>query len=106
MLLCPTNRAQSSNPEVSWWDGRGVWIVYLLFFATLHVFLVSLPIVSVPMAWTITNIFHNLAHLYFLHWVCEGSDDKCDRFTQWEQINDGQQFTASRKFLTAVPIIV
>lgn len=105
-MLCPTTRAQSANPEVSWWDGRGVFLFYLLFFATLHILLVSLPILSVPMAWTITNLLHNLAHLYFLHWICEGSDDKSRRLTQWEQINDGVQLTASRKFLTAVPIIV
>ena len=103
---CPTSRANYSNTEVSWWDGRGVWISYLLLFAVLHIILVSLPIISVPVAWTITNILHNLVHLYFLHWVCDGSDDKSIRMTQWEQINDGHQLTASRKFLTAVPIVV
>ena len=28
------------------------------------------------------------------------------RLTNWEQIDDGEQFTATRKFLTSVPVVL
>lgn len=65
-MQCPTERAANCNPDVSYWDSRGVWTVYLLFFVIFHVMLVSLPILSVPMAWTLTNIVHNLVRMEFI----------------------------------------
>jgi hypothetical protein len=48
---------------------------------------------------------------YLLHIVkgapWETSDQgKARSFTYWEQIDDGVQFTATRKFLTTVPIVL
>lgn len=33
-------------------------------------------------------------------------NDAGRQLTHWEQIDDGEQFTATRKFLTAVPIVL
>lgn len=50
-------------------------------------------------------------HFVFLHilkgapWIPQDQGD-CRILTHWEQIDYGQQFTATRKFLTVVPIIL
>lgn len=35
-----------------------------------------------------------------------GDQDDARRLTNWEQIDDGEQYTATRKFLIAVPIVL
>lgn len=44
------------------------------------------------------------------HWVqgipFENNQGAYDGLTLWEQIDGGVQFTATRKFLTAVPIVL
>ncbi|XP_050092423.1 ORM1-like protein [Anopheles aquasalis] len=99
------------NPNTSWLDSRGLWLAYVLGILMFHIVLLAIPFVQIPYAWTITNVTHNLAHLYFLHsikgapWMSIDAGES-RRYTHWEQINCGEQFTATRKFLTAAPIVL
>ncbi|CAD7080337.1 unnamed protein product [Hermetia illucens] len=99
------------NPNTSWINSRGFWLAYVLGVFLTHLILLSVPFISIPMAWTITNLLHNAAHLYFLHsikgapWMST-ENDTCSRQTHWEQIDDGEQWTKTRRFLIAVPIIL
>uniref|UniRef100_A0A182VTB6 ORM1-like protein n=2 Tax=Myzomyia TaxID=59140 RepID=A0A182VTB6_9DIPT len=99
------------NPNSSWLDSRGLWLAYVLGITIFHIVLLAIPFVQIPYAWTITNISHNLAHLYFLHsikgapWMSIDAGEN-RKYTHWEQINCGEQFTTTRKFLTAAPIIL
>ncbi|KAH8329644.1 hypothetical protein KR074_005919 [Drosophila pseudoananassae] len=99
------------NPNSSWLSARGFWLAYLLGLLSVHLLLLSVPFVSIPFAWTATNLLHNAAHLYFLH-VIKGApwlsteNDPSRRLTHWEQIDDGIQMTTTRKFLTAAPIVL
>eukprot|EP01006_Ploeotia_vitrea_P046909 TRINITY_DN67072_c3_g10_i1.p1 TRINITY_DN67072_c3_g10~~TRINITY_DN67072_c3_g10_i1.p1 ORF type:complete len:112 (-),score=57.70 TRINITY_DN67072_c3_g10_i1:60-395(-) len=61
-------------------------------------------------AWTVIHVLCTAFHVYFLHWKLgspfwDNSGDY-DRLTFWEQIDNGVQYTANRKFLTVVPVIV
>lgn len=119
-----------ANPNTSWLDSRGFWLAYVLGMLFIHLVLLSIPFVNVYFAWTITNVLHNLvsgeinfyvklkfhkkihqAHLYFLHgikgapWLSTNTSSE-RRYTHWEQINYGQQFTETRKFLTIAPIVM
>ncbi|KAJ9588243.1 hypothetical protein L9F63_018407 [Diploptera punctata] len=100
-----------SNPNTTWLQSRGLWISYALGILTLHLILLSVPILSVALAWTLTNLIHNACHFVFLHilkgapWIPQDQGDS-RILTHWEQIDYGQQFTATRKFLTVVPIIL
>ncbi|PSN43745.1 ORM1-like protein 3 [Blattella germanica] len=100
-----------SNPNTTWLQSRGLWISYVLGVLTLHLILLSVPILSVALAWTLTNLIHNACHFVFLHilkgtpWIPQDQGD-CRILTHWEQIDYGQQFTATRKFLTVVPIVL
>ncbi|KAL1138039.1 hypothetical protein AAG570_009734 [Ranatra chinensis] len=77
----------------------------------LHLILLSVPIFSIPLAWTLTNLIHNTIQFIFLHilkgapWIPQDQGDS-RVLTHWEQIDYGRQFTKTRKFLTAAPIIL
>lgn len=49
-----------SNPNTNWLDSRGLWISYAMGMLVLHLILLSVPVFSVAVAWTLTNIIHNL----------------------------------------------
>ncbi|KAL5292576.1 ORMDL3 family protein [Megaselia abdita] len=100
-----------ANPNKTYLSAKGIWITYTLVVVSVHILLLAVPFLSISFAWSITNILHNLAQVYFLHtikghpWIStENSSDI--RQTHWEQIDGGEQFTATRKFLTAFPIVL
>jgi len=99
------------NPNVSWLGSRGMWLTYGVAVTLLHLFLLSVPFLSVPLAWTLTNLIHNTGNFILLH-VLKGAPWEIQdqglsrRLTHWEQIDYGVQFTDTRKFLTIVPIIL
>ncbi|XP_062364326.1 ORM1-like protein 3 isoform X3 [Cinclus cinclus] len=99
------------NPNTRVMNSRGIWLSYVLGIGLLHVVLLSIPFFSVPVVWTLTNIIHNLSMYIFLHTVkgtpFETPDQgKARLLTHWEQMDYGVQFTASRKFLTIMPIVL
>ncbi|XP_065339787.1 ORM1-like protein 3 [Cloeon dipterum] len=100
-----------SNPNASWLDNRGLWLSYGISFLVLHLSLLSIPFISTSTAWTLTNLIHSLFHLVFLH-ILKGSiwdtqdQGRSRELTQWEQIDSGVQFTSTRKFFTAAPVIM
>ncbi|XP_017721128.1 PREDICTED: ORM1-like protein 1 isoform X2 [Rhinopithecus bieti] len=99
------------NPNTRVMNSRGMWLTYALGVGLLHIVLLSIPFFSVPVAWTLTNIIHNLGMYVFLHAVkgtpFETPDQgKARLLTHWEQLDYGVQFTSSRKFFTISPIIL
>ncbi|CAG2107177.1 unnamed protein product, partial [Medioppia subpectinata] len=99
------------NPNARWLSSRGMWLSYGCGVLVLHLALLSFPFLSVAWVWTLTNCIHNLVMFVFLHllkgtpWE-SGDQGKVRKLTHWEQIDDGIQFTSTRKFLTVVPIIL
>ncbi|GIX89360.1 ORM1-like protein 3, partial [Caerostris darwini] len=97
------------NPNSLWLNSRGMWLSYLIGILLLHLVLLSFPFLSVALVWTLTNVAHNVTMFVILHIVkgtpWESADQGKVRYlTHWEQIDNGVQFTATRKFLTVVPI--
>ncbi|EDV27285.1 ORM1-like protein 3 [Trichoplax sp. H2] len=99
----------ASNPNVEWLNSRGIWITYVLFILLEHFFFLSIPVLTVPQAWTLTFTFHNVFTFFLFH-VMKGTpfdtfdQGKSRQLTHWEQIDSGEQFTRTRKFLIMVPI--
>ncbi|KAB0359094.1 hypothetical protein FD754_003250 [Muntiacus muntjak] len=83
------------NPNTRVMNSRGMWLTYALGVGLLHIVLLSIPFFSVPVAWTLTNVIHNL-----------GMYGKARLLTHWEQLDYGVQFTSSQKFFTISPIIL
>lgn len=50
----------NENPNVDWVESRGFYLFYLIFLAVFHLILLSLPFITTEMAWTLTNISHNM----------------------------------------------
>lgn len=96
------------NKNTNWLDNRTAWTFYVLMLVLS--WLVVSGWTDPGMAWTYVHILHGLITYYLFHWT-KGSpitDDqgKYDSLTFWEQIDDGVQHTATRKFLTVVPVIL
>lgn len=48
------------NPNVSWLNSKGIWFTYVIFVFTMHLVLLSLPFLTTAVAWTLTNVLHNV----------------------------------------------
>ncbi|KAG8080705.1 hypothetical protein GUJ93_ZPchr0007g3854 [Zizania palustris] len=99
------------NKNTEWFMYPGVWTTYilLLFFAWLLV--LSVSGCSPGTAWTVVNLSHFAITYHFFHWkkgTPFAADDQgiYNRLTWWEQIDNGQQLTRNRKFLTVVPVVL
>ncbi|XP_021373300.1 ORM1-like protein 3 [Mizuhopecten yessoensis] len=99
------------NPTHSYLNSKGIWLTYTLVILLFHLMLLSVPFFSVAVAWTLTNILHDVGMFYCLH-VTKGTpwgtpeQGQARTQTQWEQIDYGRQFTPTKKFLTIVPIVL
>jgi len=48
------------NPNSTYFNSKGMWVTYVLVVAFIHYIFLSLPFLSVAVAWTLTNVFHNM----------------------------------------------
>jgi len=55
------------NPNTRVMNSRGMWLTYALGVGMLHIVLLSIPFFSVPVAWTLTNVIHNLVSTRSCH---------------------------------------
>lgn len=99
------------NRNVTWFDSKGAWVAYLSLVIGFRIFLTFVPGISPSTAWTITNLVHALGTWMAFHWSkgapFTGSDqDKYAKLTMWEQLDQGIQFSPTRKLLTVVPIVL
>lgn len=100
-----------NNPTHSVYNSKGIWVTYLLIVFLSHLIILSVPFFSVAVAWTLTNVLHDVIMFCMLH-VTKGTpwetpdQGEARSETQWEQIDFGKQFTATKKFFTTVPIVL
>ncbi|KAI3387032.1 hypothetical protein SNEBB_006528, partial [Seison nebaliae] len=98
-----------SNANAEWLNSRGIWLTYILIVYLLHFVLLSLPFLSTPVVWTLTLILHN-AISYIIFHVIKGtpwgdsSQGLTRALTLWEQIDNGVQYTSTRKFMMVIPV--
>lgn len=100
------------NKNISWVRGQTLILFYVgvLVFARLLLFLFG---IGPNIAWTVMNLGHSLISFPFLHWVkgvpfsgLESNQGMYERFTFWEQLDTGAQFTRTKKILTIIPIVL
>ena len=70
----------------------------------------SLPGVSQELSWTLTNLTYMASSYLMFHWVkgipFEFNAGAYDNLNMWEQMDNGDQYTPAKKFLTFVPIVL
>jgi len=96
---------------VSWFGGKGGWIVYLLIIVLARFLLFFVPFLSVGQAWNITTLLHAVGSFVLFHWdkglPFVGMDQgKYAKLTMWEQLDKEVQFTPTRKVFTIVPVFL
>jgi hypothetical protein len=100
------------NRNTAWLNERGGWLIFIvclsLMWAVLWAF--SLPAYVI---WSAITLIHGFLTLYFMHFRLGspfggffGDDGRFDSLTWWEQIDNGEQHTSNRKFLTIVPLLL
>ncbi|KAI7906205.1 ORMDL family [Cokeromyces recurvatus] len=105
-----TTLDQSSMPNFnsSWVNYKGAWLTTIFVIIALKALFTIIPFFTPEASWTLTNLTFNFGHYIMFHWVqgipFENNQGAYDGLTLWEQIDGGVQFTATRKFFTAVPI--
>jgi len=70
----------------------------------------SFPGVSQELSWTLTNLTYMASSYLMFHWVkgipFEFNSGAYDNLNMWEQMDNGDQYTPAKKFLTFVPIVL
>eukprot|EP00158_Paraphelidium_tribonemae_P002826 Partr_v1_DN25707_c0_g1_i3_m74490 putative S. cerevisiae len=99
------------NMNSSWVNLRGAWVTNFIILVALRIGASVIPGLSTEMAWTVTNVVYLIGHFIMFHWLVGtpfGSQDmgEFDGLTLWEQMDNGDQFTPSKKFLTVIPIFL
>lgn len=58
-----------ANPTHSYLNSKGIWITYIIIIFTAHLLILSVPFFSVAVAWTLTNVFHDVVGYHgYNHW--------------------------------------
>eukprot|EP00823_Brevimastigomonas_motovehiculus_P002110 TRINITY_DN1347_c0_g3_i1.p1 TRINITY_DN1347_c0_g3~~TRINITY_DN1347_c0_g3_i1.p1 ORF type:complete len:168 (-),score=29.51 TRINITY_DN1347_c0_g3_i1:574-1077(-) len=107
------SNSEEVNKNVEWLSSKGFWFFYILSLIigrlSAGMFFVFIGI-SDMLAWTIINCLHAVGTFYFVHWIrgTPISDDQgmYQKYTFWEQIDDGRQYTVTRKLFILVPVVI
>lgn len=88
----------------------GAWLIHIVVIACLKIFYDVIPGVSQETSWTLTNITYMFGSYIMFHYVrgvpFEFNSGAFDNLNMWEQIDNGAQYTPTKKFLLSVPIIL
>ncbi|KAJ5569978.1 uncharacterized protein N7459_009408, partial [Penicillium hispanicum] len=88
----------------------GAWTIHFVLIAALKIFYDIIPGVSQETSWTLTNISYMFGSFLMFHWVrgipFEFNAGAYDNLNMWEQIDNGDQYTPTKKFLLCVPIVL
>ncbi|KAI9093436.1 ORMDL family [Phlyctochytrium arcticum] len=102
------NPTSTTNQNSTWVNLRGSWSTNILFIALLRLSTAILPGISSETSWTLTNLIYNASTFIMFHWVTgipfDLNQGEYEGLTLWEQIDNGEQFTPTKKFLTALPL--
>eukprot|EP01083_Nonionella_stella_P242838 846735_1 len=105
----PLKRSQSfPNLSVNFAEGYSFWLYYLCVIFICSYCLFMFPFLQFWPPLTIINLAHGMVTFYLMHWkrgtVDAMDQGRYDRYTFWEQLDNGKQHTPARKFFTCVPI--
>jgi hypothetical protein len=96
------------NKNVNWLSAPGAW-TFIVSLITLLWLLLSV-VVEPGLAWTYVHLIHGVASYFMLHWMkgspIDTDQGRYDRLTFWEQLDDGVQYTKTRKFFTVLPLVL
>lgn len=96
------------NVNANWVNFKGAWIIHILIIMFLKIIFNFITILNGSWKWTLTNLTYNFASFIMFHQIkgtpFEFNSGAYDNLTMWEQIDNGDQYTPTKKFLMSVPI--
>lgn len=101
---------QALNPNVNanWVHQKGAWVIHVVIIILVKMIFNFISVLNNDWKWTLTNLTYNIGSYIMFHQVkgtpFEFNSGAYDNLTMWEQIDNGDQYTPSKKFLMLVPI--
>lgn len=101
---------QSLNPNLNadWVNYKGAWVIHIVLIIFLKLFFDFITTLDNDWRWTMTIVTYNIGSYIMFHQVkgvpFEFNSGAYDNLTMWEQIDNGDQYTPTKKFLMIVPI--
>ena len=103
-----------SNKNVNWIGSRFFVfyaVVMVVYEFLVRVFLVETHVVSQAQGWTLVHATHGIISFIVMHYVTGTPGELQDQgeynsLTWWEQLDDGMDWTMSRKALMTIPIVL
>lgn len=101
---------QSLNPNLNadWVNYKGAWVIHIVLITLLRLILDFVAVLDNEWKWTMTNVIYDFGSYIMFHQVkgtpFEFNSGAYDNLTMWEQIDNGDQYTPTKKFLMIVPI--
>ncbi|KAF2862932.1 putative unfolded protein response protein Orm1 [Piedraia hortae CBS 480.64] len=103
-----SDQATMPNLNAQWVYAKGAWMIHIILICLLKIVYDVVPSISQETSWTLTNTTYMAGSYLMFHWVrgipFEFNAGAYDNLNLWEQIDNGDQYTPAKKFLTAVPI--
>ena len=91
-------------------DRAGAWLIHAVLICVLKILYNIIPGVSQEASWTLTNITYMAGSYLMFHWVrgvpFDFNAGAYDNLNMWEQLDNGDQYTPSKKFLLMTPIVL
>lgn len=89
-------------------SGIGAWVIHIVLIVALKIFYSIIPGIQRDTSWFLTNITYMFGSYLMFHWVrgipFEFNAGAYDNLNMWEQMDNGEQFTPTKKYLLSVPI--
>ena len=102
------DQALNPNLNADWVNYKGAWIIHIVIIVILRLFFNFFTGLDNDWSWTFTNVTYNIELYIMFHQVkgtpFEFNSGAYDNLTMWEQIDNGDQYTPTKKFLMLVPI--
>jgi len=99
-----------ANKNSEWVNSKGAWVIHIVLILGGKLLFDLVPGVTQDVSWTLTNIAYMALTFLMFHYVTGIPFDPdlhsgaYDDLTLWEQIDEGAQYTPSKKWLLCVPI--
>ncbi|KAH3675167.1 hypothetical protein WICMUC_002823 [Wickerhamomyces mucosus] len=104
------DQAATPNLNAEWIHSKGAWVIHFVIIVFLKVFYNLVPGVTNEWSWTLTNATYVIGSYIMFHQVkgipWEFNSGAYDHLTMWEQLDEGDFYTPSKKFLVGVPILL
>lgn len=102
------DQALNPNLNADWVNYKGAWVIHIVIIVILKLFFNFFTGLDNDWSWTFTNVTYNIGLYIMFHQVkgtpFEFNSGAYDNLTMWEQIDNGDQYTPTKKFLMIVPI--